>query len=82
MESRNKSINCQFQRSDPYLYDPYLYVLKHQIPALANRGCDLSEHKPEIRFHHASAWFFIIKKSSEFNADEYLVGTSIPVSQF
>jgi MerR family mercuric resistance operon transcriptional regulator len=56
---------------------PERHVLKHQIPSLAKRGYDLSEYKPEIRFHHASAWFFIVKKSSEFNADEYLVGTGL-----
>jgi len=53
------------------------HVLKHQIPSLAKRGYDLSEYKPEIRFHRVSAWFFIVKKSSNINADEYLVGTGI-----
>jgi hypothetical protein len=32
---------------------------------------------PEIRFHHALAWLLIVKKSSDFSADEYLVGTTI-----
>jgi hypothetical protein len=59
---------------------PERHVLKHQIPSLAKPGYDLFEYKPEIRFHHAAAWFFIVKKSSEFNADEYLVGTSPMVS--
>ncbi len=54
---------------------PECHVLKHQIPSLANRGYNLSEYKPEMRFHHALAWFFIVKKSSELNADEYLVET-------
>ncbi|MEE9596587.1 MAG: hypothetical protein V3V96_07395 [Acidiferrobacterales bacterium] len=60
---------------------PECHVLKHQIASLAKRGYDLSEYKPEIRFHHAAAWFFILKKSSEFNADEYLVGTGLLVTK-
>jgi hypothetical protein len=79
-EDPHQSIGIRKLRSFPGTFKnvnlmPECQVLKHQIPSLAKLGYDHSEYKPEIRCYHAPAWLFAVNKSSDFNPDEYLVGT-------